>query len=77
LAWNTQHNLLKRDVSSRALVVGLIGGMADMVAHGMVDETHFVIDLAFIFFMSLGLVHQSAQEATDGNRDQQTNVAAS
>jgi O-antigen ligase len=49
---------LKDDLASRALVIGLLGGMANMIAHGMVDETHFVIDLAFIFFMSLGLLTQ-------------------
>ncbi|MBN1429802.1 MAG: O-antigen ligase family protein [Anaerolineae bacterium] len=61
LAWSTQRRL--KDTYARALCVGLMGGMAAMIAHGMVDETHFVIDLAFIFFMSLGLVHQLAREA--------------
>jgi hypothetical protein len=42
----------------RTLVVGLMGSMAAFIAHGLVDEVHFVIDLAFIFFMTLGLVHQ-------------------
>ncbi|MBN1310027.1 MAG: O-antigen ligase family protein [Anaerolineae bacterium] len=64
LAWSTQRRL--KDASSRALCVGLMGGMANMIAHGLVDETHFVIDLAFIFFMSLGMVHQLSQE-TDGS----------
>jgi O-antigen ligase len=61
LALGTQRRL--KDASSRALCVGLMGGMAAMIAHGMVDETHFVIDLAFIFFMSLGLMHHLAREA--------------
>jgi O-antigen ligase len=64
LAWSAQRRLT--DPSSRALCVGLMGGMAAMIAHGLVDETHFVIDLAFIFFMSLGMMHQLAKEAEGG-----------
>ena len=70
LAWTTQRALRQGDPESRLLAVGLMGGMAAMIAHGMVDETHFVIDLAFIFFMTLGLMHQLAGEAADGNHDQ-------
>lgn len=44
--------------ATRALVVGLMGSMAAFLAHGMVDATHFVIDLAYIYFMTLGLMHQ-------------------
>jgi len=54
------------DHTRRALVIGLMGSMAAMIAHGMVDETHFVIDLAFIFYMTLGLMHQLHTEAQDG-----------
>ncbi len=60
-AWVAQKRFKGSDAASRALVVGLMGGMAAFVAHGLVDEVHFVIDLAFIFFMSLGLVHQVSE----------------
>ena len=40
------------------VVVGLMGGMAAFLAHGMVDNSYFVIDLAFVFFLMLGLLHQ-------------------
>jgi O-antigen ligase len=56
MAWGLQARLKGRDADQRALVVGLMGGMAAFLAHGMVDAVHFVIDLAFIFYMSLGLV---------------------
>lgn len=65
-AWLAQRRL--KDASSRALCVGLMGGMANMIAHGLVDETHFVIDLAFIFFMSLGLMYHLVREAETQGR---------
>jgi len=75
LAWKTQQRLKSLNPQSRAMAVGLMGAMATMIAHGLVDETHFVIDLAFIFFMSLGLMHQLAEDA-DGNLDQRQDAAA-
>jgi hypothetical protein len=47
----------------------LMGGMAAMVAHGMVDAVHFVIDLAFIFSMTLGVMAQLGEEAAQNGRD--------
>lgn len=61
-AWQLQRALRDSDLNTRALVVGLMGSMAAFLAHGLVDEVHFVIDLAFIFFMSLGLIHQIASQ---------------
>jgi len=75
LAWKTQQGLKFTNARSRALAVGLMGGMAAMVAHGMVDETHFVIDLAFIFFMSMGMMHQLAEDAR-GNHSERQDTAA-
>jgi putative inorganic carbon (HCO3(-)) transporter len=69
LAWRTQNALRGVDRGGRALAVGLMGGMAAMVAHGMVDAVHFVIDLAFIFSMSLGLMAQLGEEAAQNGRD--------
>ncbi len=57
------------DTERWAMVVGLLGSMAAFLAHGLVDETHFVIDLAYIFCMSLGLMHQLHKDALHGNSD--------
>lgn len=57
-AWRLQKRLAHSDLALRAVVVGLMGGMADFLAHGMVDNSYFVIDLAFVFFLMLGLLHQ-------------------
>lgn len=66
--WHTTYRLQQmlreqNNSAMRALVIGLMGSMAAFLAHGMVDATHFVIDLAFIYFMTLGLLHQINEEA--------------
>jgi O-antigen ligase len=40
----------------RLLVLGLMGGMVNFVAHGLVDNAFFLVDLAFAFVIALGLV---------------------
>mgnify|MGYP000201799069 CR=1 FL=1 len=64
LAWQLQRAFRDANSSTRALIVGLMGSMAAFIAHGLVDEVHFVIDLAFIFYMTLGLVHQIGREVS-------------
>jgi O-antigen ligase len=39
-----------------ALTVGLMGSMADLLAHGLIDNSVFVYDLAFIFMFQLSLM---------------------
>ena len=43
----------ERDPSLFAITLGLIGSMAALLAHGMIDNSVFVIDLAFIFMFQL------------------------
>lgn len=76
MAWQAQHRLRGIDNAARALVVGLMGSMGAMVAHGMVDEAHFVVDLALVFFMTLGIMHQLHKEAEHGGHDQRADAAA-
>jgi len=45
------------DALALALVLGLAGSMADFLAHGLVDVGYFSINLAFVFFLSLGMLH--------------------
>lgn len=65
--WRTALPLRRlRDADSRALALGFMGAMADMLAHGLVDHSFFLIDLAFVFFLIVGLtqaLHQGAAEA--------------
>jgi len=40
----------------RLLVLGLMGGMVNFVAHGLVDNAFFLVDLACVFMLMLALV---------------------
>jgi hypothetical protein len=40
-----------------------MGLMADMLAHGLVDHAFFLVDLAYVFFIALGLVQHIARLA--------------
>jgi O-antigen ligase len=45
-----------RDPLNRALAIGLMGAMADFLAHGLVDASYFVADLSYVFFITLAAV---------------------
>jgi len=53
------------DPNRRALALGLMGSMVNFLAHGLVDASYFVIDSAFAFFLTLGLVQHLARSETD------------
>jgi O-antigen ligase len=38
----------------RAAATGILGGVAYMLAHGSVDHSFFLVDLAFAFYLFLG-----------------------
>jgi O-antigen ligase len=39
-----------------ALTAGLMGLVADMLAHGLVDNAFFLVDLSFVFFLALAAI---------------------
>ena len=41
-----------------ALALGAMASMAGFIAHGLVDASYFVNDLAFVFFLLLGLAYR-------------------
>jgi O-antigen ligase len=45
------------------LVLGLMGSMVVFLSHGLVDNSYFLVDLAFAFFLTVGLV-QRLEELT-------------
>jgi putative inorganic carbon (HCO3(-)) transporter len=45
-----------RSPDERALALGLMGSMVDFLAHGLVDNSYFLVDLAFVFCLTLALV---------------------
>lgn len=48
---------------ARALRIGLMALMADMLAHGLVDHSFFLVDLAFVFMLALALIQRIGREA--------------
>jgi O-antigen ligase len=46
------------------LVLGLMGSMVVFLAHGLVDNSYFLVDLAFAFFLTVGVVQRLVDEST-------------
>ncbi len=53
------------DPDQRALALGMAASMVSFLAHGLVDASYFLIDLAFVFFLTLGLVQWLARSESD------------
>lgn len=53
----------------QALTLGLMAAMADMLAHGLVDHSYFLVDLAFAFSLLLALL-QALSAKSLGDRVQ-------
>ncbi len=43
------------------LVLGLAGSMAVFLSHGFIDNAYFLVDLAYIFFLSAGIAQRLAE----------------
>ena len=52
-------------IENWALLIGLMASMVDFLAHGLVDAAYFVVDLAFVFMLTLALVQQVNKEQVD------------
>ncbi len=50
-----------KDALLTAVVVGAMGCMADFLTHGFVDNSYFVVDLAFVFCFTAALVTRLVQ----------------
>jgi len=44
------------------LVLGLIGSMVACLSHGLVDHSFFLVDLAFVFFLTAGITQKLAED---------------
>jgi O-antigen ligase len=40
----------------RALVLGLMASMVACLVHGLIDNSYFLVDLAFVFFITVGVI---------------------
>ena len=52
--------------NTQALLLGLMGSMVAFFVHGLIDNAYFLVDLAYTFFLSLGIVEilRSADQKT-------------
>jgi putative inorganic carbon (HCO3(-)) transporter len=46
------------------LIAGAVGAMTDLLVHGLIDNSYFLVDLAFIFWLTLALVTDARIEPT-------------
>jgi O-antigen ligase len=58
VAWRLYHRLPKGAI--RALILGLMASMIATLAHGLVDNSFFLVDLGFIYMLTLGVVARLA-----------------
>jgi O-antigen ligase len=61
--WSTSFRVMRRArrsliIDRWALIIGLMASMVDFLAHGLVDASYFVVDLAFVFMLTLALVQK-------------------
>jgi len=56
--WKTALGLIKRPTPhpSNFPIAGLIGSMGAVLAHGLVDQSYFLVDLAYAFMLTAGLM---------------------
>ncbi len=64
-AWWRAQGRSQNGTLARALLVGLGASMASTLAHGMIDNSYFLVDLAFVWMLTFALV-ADFQEAEDG-----------
>ena len=54
--WLRQQRRLLANSAERALLIGLGASMAATIAHGLIDNSFFLVDLAFVWMLNLAVV---------------------
>ncbi len=54
------------DAASWPLALGLLGGLVAMLAHGLIDNSLFLIDLMALFMLALGIIQRLDQRNKEG-----------
>ncbi len=52
----TEPGSVSTQTYNRALMLGLMASVVNMLAHGLIDASFFVVDLAYVFLLTLALV---------------------
>lgn len=63
LFWRKTWRLYRRAFDP--LLLGLMGNMIVFLSHGMVDNSYFLVDLAFAFFLVMGIVQRLSEDQAD------------
>jgi len=50
------------DRELKTLALGLMASMVDFLAHGLVDNSYFLVDLAFVFCLTMGIMARVGNE---------------
>ncbi len=53
MLWRGVHT--SQSLYQRAILIGLLGSLADFAGHGLVDASYWFVDLAFAFMLTIGL----------------------
>ncbi|MGH2544818.1 MAG: O-antigen ligase family protein, partial [Ardenticatenaceae bacterium] len=61
-AWIRVERKVPKQSLARALLVGLGASMGATLAHGMIDNAYFLVDLAFIWMLTMALVGELSEE---------------
>ena len=40
------------------LIAGAVGALADMLIHGLIDNSYFLVDLAYLFWLVLAVAEE-------------------
>ena len=61
--WRMGHRIYRgwRGEEAQVLALALMASMIDFLAHGLLDNSFFLIDLAFIFWLTFGLMKATAR----------------
>jgi O-antigen ligase len=51
------------DIWGQAILIGLIGSMVNLLAHGLIDNSVYVLDLAYVFAFQLALANMRSIDA--------------
>jgi len=54
--WHAHGRLRAVPKDDQLLIVGLMAGMVNFLAHGLVDAAFFLVDLSFVFMLMMALI---------------------
>ncbi len=67
--WQNWQALKRADGDRWALLLGLLASLAATVAHGLIDNSLFLVDLMLLFMLSIGLIARLNQELMETEKD--------